>query len=211
MKYLHKQNVCITMYGDGASNQGQLYEAANMAGLWKLPVIYCIENNHFGMGTPVGSASYYQPLMARFRGFPGIKLDGLNIFAVREGVKFCKEFALQHGPIFLEIDTYRYMGHSMSDSGTSYRTKEEVTEYKSKRDCITYVKNLLINNTFATEDELKKIDRAIKERIEGEIEKIRNDPFPSPDELHTHIYVNEKPNFIRGAEYQTSIMNSSKY
>jgi pyruvate dehydrogenase E1 component alpha subunit len=211
MKYLNKKNVCITMYGDGASNQGQLYEACNMAGLWKLPVIYCIENNHFGMGTSVERASHYQPLMARFRGFPGIKLDGLNIFSVREGVKFCKAWVLEHGPIFLEIETYRYAGHSMSDSGVSYRTKDEVIELRSKRDCIAYVRNLIINNNLATDDELKKIDKEIKTRIEEEIENIRNDPYPETDQLYKHVYVNETPPFIRGAEYQNSIFNSGKY
>src|SRR4051794_33287041 len=104
MKYLNKKNICITMYGDGSANQGQLFEASNMAGLWKLPVVYCIENNHYGMGTSVDRASFQKSMMGKFRGFPGLKLNGSNVFAVREGVKFCKEFAIKNGPIFLEID-----------------------------------------------------------------------------------------------------------
>jgi pyruvate dehydrogenase E1 component alpha subunit len=211
MKYSGKKNVCFTMYGDGSANQGQLFEAANMAGLWKLPVIYTIENNHYGMGTSVARASFHTEMMSKFRGYPGLKLDGANVFAVREGVRFCKEWAIANGPMFLEIETYRYQGHSMSDPGIGYRTKDEITDYRSKRDCVSFVKNMIINNKLASEDELKKIDKAIKERIESEIEKIRNDELPAPEQLYTNIYVNEKPNFIRGAEYQTSVFNSSKY
>ena len=211
MKYQGKKNVCITMYGDGSANQGQLFEASNMAGLWKLPVIYCIENNHYGMGTSVERASFYPHMMSKFRGFAGLKLDGSNLFAVREGVRFAKEWSIENGPLFLEIETYRYQGHSMSDPGISYRTKDEVTDYRTKRDCILFIKNMILNNKLATEDELKKIDRDIKERIESEIEKIRNDPYPSPEDLYSDIYINEKPNFIRAADYQSSVFNSSKY
>jgi pyruvate dehydrogenase E1 component alpha subunit len=199
------------MLGDGASNQGQYYEAANMAGLWKLPVIYTIENNFFGMGTSVDRSCHYKPLMGKFRGFPGIRLDGSNVFAVREGTRFCKEWVLENGPIILELVTYRYQGHSVSDPGISYRTKEEVTDYRGKHDCIGYVKNLLLTNKFMTEDELKKIDRDIKERIQDEIEKIKNDPYPDSEEMYNDIYVHEKPNFIRNADYQSSVFNNSKY
>jgi pyruvate dehydrogenase E1 component alpha subunit len=211
MKYQNKKNVCITMYGDGSANQGQLFEASNMAGLWKLPVIYCVENNYYGMGTSLVRASFYTSLMSKFRGFPGLKLDGSNVFAVREGVKFCKEWSIKNGPMFLEIDTYRYQGHSMSDPGISYRTKDEITDYRTKKDCVAFVRNMIINNKFASEEEVKKIDKEIKERIEGEVEKIKNDPYPNPEELYSDIYSNDKPNFIRGAEYQDSIFNSSKY
>jgi pyruvate dehydrogenase E1 component alpha subunit len=211
MKYQRKKNVCITMYGDGSANQGQLYEASNMAGLWKLPVIYCIENNMYGMGTSIDRASHYKTLYSKFRGFPGIKLDGSNVFAVREGVKFCKQYVLEHGPIFLEINTYRYQGHSMSDPGISYRTKDEVSEYKTRKDCVSFVRSLVLNHKVATEEELKKLEKEVKNRIEEEIEKIRADPYPPVEELYNDIYVNEKPNFIRGAEYQTSIFNSTKH
>ena len=199
------------MYGDGAANQGQLYEASNMAGLWKLPVIYCLENNQYGMGTSVDRASFYKPIMAKFRGFPALRLDGMNLFSVREGMKFCKDYAIANGPIFVEISTYRYQGHSMSDPGISYRTKEEVTNVRTNKDCIAYVRKLITDNKFASEDELKVIDKEIKERIEAEVEQIRKDPYPPTEELFKDIYVGEQPPFIRGAEYQTSIHNSGKY
>jgi pyruvate dehydrogenase E1 component alpha subunit len=96
------------MYGDGSSNQGQLFEAANMAGLWKLPVIYTIENNLYGMGTSVERASYQTSLMSKFRGYPGLKIDGQNVFMVREATKFCKEFSLKNGPMFMEIGKFLF-------------------------------------------------------------------------------------------------------
>jgi pyruvate dehydrogenase E1 component alpha subunit len=211
MKYEGKKNICVTMYGDGSANQGQLYEASNMAGLWKLPVIYCAENNLYGMGTSIDRASHYTQLYKKFRGFAGLKLDGSNVFAVREGFKFCKQWVLENGPLFLEIDTYRYQGHSMSDPGISYRTKDEITDYKTKKDCNAFVRQLCLTHKVATEEELKKLEKDVKNRIEDEIERIKNDPLPPVEELYSDIYVNEKPNFIRGAEYQTSIFNSTKY
>ena len=123
LKYKKKQNACFTMYGDGTSNQGQLFEATNMAGLWKLPVVYTIENNHYGMGTSVERASHQVELMAKFRGYPGMKIDGQNTFLMREATKWCKDYVIKNGPMFLEIDTYRYQGHSMSDPGITYRKR----------------------------------------------------------------------------------------
>jgi pyruvate dehydrogenase E1 component alpha subunit len=206
LKYQNKKNVCFTMYGDGSANQGQLFEASNMAGLWSLPVVYVIENNHFGMGTPVKKASYYHKLYAKFRGIPGMNVDGMNVFALREATKFCKNFVLENGPIFLEIDTYRYQGHSMSDPGITYRTKEEVTQVRTERDCIDFVRHFIINNNIATEEELKKIEKEVRNSIEDNVEKIKKDPYPDPSELYTYLYVNEKP-FVRGIEYQTSVFN----
>jgi pyruvate dehydrogenase E1 component alpha subunit len=211
MKYEGKKNVCVTMYGDGGANQGQLYEAANMAGLWKLPVIYLLENNNYGMGTSVERASYYRPLMGKFRGYPAVKIDGMNIFAVREGMKFCKEYAIENGPMFVEMATYRYQGHSMSDPGISYRTKDEVTNVRTTKDCINYVKKVILDNQVASEEDLKKIDKEIKNRIDEEVEKIRNDPLPPVEEMTKDIYTGEVPPFIRGVEYKDSIHNNSKY
>lgn len=193
------------MYGDGSSNQGQLFEAANMAGLWKLPVIYTIENNLYGMGTSVERASHQTSLMSKFRGYPGLKIDGQNLFMVREASKFCKDYALKHGPMFFELDTYRYQGHSMSDPGITYRTRDEVEMIKTSRDCIEKVRSVILDNSVASEKELKEIEKKIRADIEKDIEKIKTDPFPYSNEIYTHVYVNNEPHFIRGVEYEHSI------
>jgi len=181
-----------------------------MAGLWKLPVVYVIENNRYGMGTSVERGSHYTSLMGKFRGFPGLKIDGMNVFAVREATKFCKDFVLKNGPMFLEIDTYRYQGHSMSDPGVTYRTNDEVSKTRETRDCIVKVKNLILNSKFATEEELKNIERGVRNQILDDIEKIKKDPLPEPSELTTNIYVEETLPYIRGIEYSTSIFNEHK-
>ena len=193
------------MYGDGSSNQGQLFEAANMAGLWKLPVIYTIENNLYGMGTSVERSCYQTSLMAKFRGYPGLKIDGQDVFMVREATKFCKDYSLKHGPMFLEIDTYRYQGHSMSDPGITYRSRDEVEMMKTTRDCIEKIRRVILDNSIATEQELKEIEKKIRAEIEKDIEKIKTDPMPAANELYTHVYVNNEPHFIRGIEYEQSI------
>jgi pyruvate dehydrogenase E1 component alpha subunit len=198
------------MYGDGCSNQGQIFEAANMCGLWKLPCVFVIENNHYGMSTSEKRSSYYSPIMGKFRGFPAINCDGFNVWAVREACRFAKNFAIENGPIFLEFETYRYQGHSMSDPGLGYRSREEVANVKSTKDGIELVRHFLLDHKFSTEDELKAIEKNIKRSIEGDIEKIKNDPYPDPKELYTNVYVNEKPPFIRGIEYSSSIFNEHK-
>ncbi len=209
LKYQNKPNVCLTLYGDGSANQGQLFEAANMAGLWKLPVIYVIENNHYAMGTSEKRHSFQHPLHAKFRGFPGIKCEGNDVFSVREAVRVCKDYAVKNGPIFLEIDTYRYQGHSMSDPGITYRTKDEVSAYRESKDCINKVRSYILDFKVATDTDLKNIEREIRERISADVEKIKNDPYPDPSELVTEIYTGENP-FVRGVEYQNSIFNEHK-
>ena len=210
LKYQNKPNVCFTLYGDGSAEQGQLYESSNMAALWKLPVVYTIENNHFAMGTSEGRHSHYKPLHAKFRGFAGVMARGENVFAVREAVKVTKEFALKNGPIFLEIDTYRFVGHSMSDPETTYRTKDEVAHERETRDCISNLKNYILGFKVASESDLKNIDKEIKEKLLEDVEKIKKDPYPEPSELYTHVYVGENPPFIRGNEYPKSVFGEHK-
>jgi pyruvate dehydrogenase E1 component alpha subunit len=193
------------MYGDGSANQGQLFEAANMAGLWKLPVVYTIENNHYGMGTSLERASHQTNLMAKFRGIPGLKIDGQNTFLMREATKWCKDFVIKNGPMFLEIDTYRYQGHSMSDPGITYRKRDEIEMVKTTRDCIDFIRKMILNHSLATEQELKTIEKNIRAGIEKDIEQIFKDPLPSLNEVYTHIYVNNEPHFIRGLEYDNSV------
>lgn len=197
------------MFGDGTCNQGQLFEASNMAGLWKLPVVYVIENNRYGMGTSVGRASFHQPLSGKFRGFPALLIDGMNVFAVREAVKFCKDYVIKNGPMFLEIDTYRYHGHSMSDPGSTYRNKEEVAQVRKDRDCIETLKSFILKHNVTTENELKDIEKQIRNKIEEDIEKIKADPLPESSQLYTHLYTDQTP-FVRGVEYNQSIFNEHK-
>ena len=210
LKYLGKKNACFTMYGDGTANQGQLFESSNMAGLWKLPMIYLCENNHYGMGTSESRASFYRPLMAKFRGFPGFKCDGMDVFAIRESIKFAKEYAIKNGPVFLEIDTYRYLGHSMSDPGVTYRTKDEVAQWKKTRDCIDKVKDLLFKHNLVHENEVKDLEKKIRKKIEAEVEQIKKEPFPDVKELYSNIFVEENVPFIRNVEYHDSVFNEHK-
>lgn len=197
----------MTMYGDGSANQGQLFEASNMAGLWKLPVIFCVENNKYGMGTSVERASHQTSLMGKFRGFPGIKVDGMDVFAVREVVKVCKEYSIQNGPMFLELETYRYQGHSMSDPGITYRTKEEVTKVRSTVDCIEKIRKHILDHSLATDEELKGIEKDIRAKVEEDVEKIKKDPLPKDSELYSDVYKGTPPPFIRGIELKDSIVN----
>jgi len=162
LKYQNTKNVCTVSYGDGAANQGQVYEAFNMASLWKLPVIYICENNKYGMGTSAERASAVTSYYTRGDYIPGVWVDAMNVFAVKRAVEFAKEFVLKNGPILLEMETYRYYGHSMSDPGVSYRTKEEIASVRGESDPLDRVKTLLLDLKLATEDEFKEIDKQVK-------------------------------------------------
>jgi pyruvate dehydrogenase E1 component alpha subunit len=155
LKYKGLPNCAVTMFGDGAANQGQIYEASNMSALWKLPVIFVIENNLYGMGTSVERASANTKFYTRGDTIPGFTVDGSNVLATRTAFKFAKEFVLKNGPIFMEIKTYRYHGHSMSDPGLSYRSREEVQSIREHKDPIAIVRDLLQKHNLADEAELK--------------------------------------------------------
>jgi pyruvate dehydrogenase E1 component alpha subunit len=189
--YRGNDNVSLTYFGEGASNQGQVYESFNMAALWKLPVVYVIENNRYAMGTPInrGSAKA-EELFARGMAFgiPGEQVDGMDVRAV----KAAGETAVAHcrtgqGPYILEMMTYRYRGHSMSDPA-KYRTKDEVQKMREEHDPIEQVKRRLVSESHYSEDELKKIDAEIRAVVTDAAEFAQADPEPDPSELWTDIY-----------------------
>ncbi|MBL4726989.1 MAG: pyruvate dehydrogenase (acetyl-transferring) E1 component subunit alpha [Rhizobiaceae bacterium] len=187
--YRENDRVSLTYFGDGASNQGQVYECFNMAELWKLPVIYIIENNRYAMGTSVSRASAFTDFSQRGASFaiPGIKVDGMDVRAVRaageQAVKWCRE---GNGPYILEMETYRYRGHSMSDPA-KYRSKDEVQKMRAEQDPIEQVKQRIIAEKIASEDELKEMDKKIRTIVGNAAEYAQAGPEPDPSELYTDI------------------------
>ena len=190
-KYRGNDNVSLAYFGDGAANQGQIYEAFNMAKLWSLPVIYVIENNKYGMGTSVERASSNTHLHQRGRSFdiPGEEVDGMDVRAVKAaGDRAVARARKGEGPYILEMQTYRYRGHSMSDPA-KYRTREEVDKVRNENDPIEQVRKRLLERGFASEDELKKIDGEIRLIVNDAAEFAQSNPEPDLGELYTDITV----------------------
>jgi len=189
-KYKGNDNVTFAYFGDGAANQGQIYETFNMAALWDLPVIFVIENNQYAMGTSQQRSTSTPDLYTRGEAFgiPGEIVDGMNVLAVKEA----SEKAVAHcragkGPYVLEVKTYRYRGHSMSDPA-KYRTREEVQKMRDERDPIEQVRDMLLTGKHATEDDLKAIDKEIKGVVNESAEFAKESPEPDLAELWTDIY-----------------------
>lgn len=181
--------VAFAAYGDGAANQGQIWEAANMAALWKLPMIFCCENNHYGMGTSTDRHSSNDTYFKMGNHIPGMKMDGQNVFAVREGMKQVKEWcATGNGPLFVEMNTYRYHGHSMSDPGKTYRTPEQVNAVRKNRDPIQFVKNMILDHSVLSEAEVKDLEKSLRKDVEAQVAKAKASSPPGPEELHRNIY-----------------------
>ncbi|MCX5519556.1 pyruvate dehydrogenase (acetyl-transferring) E1 component subunit alpha [Kaistia defluvii] len=188
-RYRKTDNVCLTYFGDGAANQGQVYESFNMAQLWKLPVVYIIENNRYAMGTSVSRSSAQTDFSRRGVSFdiPGEKVDGMDVRAVKaagdKAVAWCRA---GKGPYILEMETYRYRGHSMSDPA-KYRSKDEVQKMRNEHDPIEQVRARLLQQEWATEDDLKKIDAEVRDIVNSAAEFAQNDPEPDASELWTDI------------------------
>ena len=189
-KYLENKSVTFTYFGDGAANQGQVYETFNMAALWKLPVIFVIENNQYAMGTAQERSTSSPEIYTRGDAF-GIKgeaVDGMDVVAVRDaGVKAAAHCRAGKGPYILEIKTYRYRGHSMSDPA-KYRTREEVQKMRAQRDPIESIRSLLVSEKLSTEEEIKIIDKEIKEIVNSCAEYAKESPEVPAEELWTDIY-----------------------
>ena len=188
-QYRNSDAVCLTYFGDGAVNQGQVYESFNMAKLWNLPVVYVIENNKYGMGTSVERASSTTNLSERgvSFGIPGEQVDGMGVEDVRDAVSRALEHARSgNGPYILEMLTYRYRGHSMSDPA-KYRTRDEVNEYRQKRDPIEHVREILINDHGMADADVKAVDKSIRDRINEAAEFAQSEPEPDPSELWTDV------------------------
>ena len=177
--------------GDGAVNQGQVYESFNMAALWKLPVIYVIENNKYGMGTSVARASANADLHVRGEayGIPGVEVDGMDVLAVHKAGQDAVAHARSGaGPIILEMLTYRYRGHSMSDPA-KYRSKEEVAKMRTEHDPIDLVRKKLLDGGGTDEDALKQIDKEVKDTVTAAADFAQSSPEPDPSELWTDVLI----------------------
>lgn len=196
-KYKGTDSVVLCFFGDGAARQGMLHETFNMARLWDLPVIFICENNHYAMGTSVARTSRVLDIyrMADAYDMPADSVDGMSPEAVHDAVLRAVNRAREKGgPTFLEIKTYRYKGHSMSDP-QKYRTKEEVEEYKDK-DPIEHTRNVLLNTFNVTENEISIIDERVKKVIDDCVQFAENSPWPSEDELLKDVYVDDNYPFI---------------
>ena len=188
-KYRGDGGVCLAYFGDGAANQGQVYESFNMAKLWNLPVIYAIENNQYAMGTSVKRSSSEPDFYKRGEShrIPGVQVNGMDVLAVHGAAEMALEWAREKGPIILELLTYRYRGHSMSDPA-KYRTREEVQEVRTHRDPISHAEREL-EKLGVKEEELKAIDKKIKEIIVEAAKFAEEAPEPDASELYTDVLV----------------------
>jgi len=191
-KYNEDGGVCLAYFGDGAANQGQVYESFNMAALWKLPIIYVIENNHYAMGTSVQRSSAEDHFYRRGDSFriPGIQVDGMDVLAVRGATEEALDWVRSgKGPILLEMKTYRYRGHSMSDPA-KYRSRDEVQHVRDTSDAIEGLKKALIE-AGAKEEDLKAIDAQIRKTVSEAADFAESSPEPALDELYTDVLVEQ--------------------
>ncbi|KAH6886508.1 pyruvate dehydrogenase e1 component alpha subunit [Coprinopsis sp. MPI-PUGE-AT-0042] len=201
--YRGEKTCTFAMYGDGASNQGQVFEACNMAKLWNLPCIFVCENNKYGMGTPAERSSSNTSYYMRGDKIPVLQFNGMDIIAAKQAVQYARNWAVDqgNGPLILEFVTYRYGGHSMSDPGTTYRTREEVQRMRSTQDPIRGLQKYLEEWGVASEQELKAIDKEAKTVVDAAVEKAKSSPEPAVKDLWSDIYYKgTEPEMMRGRE-----------
>mmetsp|Transcript_38377 Transcript_38377/g.90163 ORF Transcript_38377/g.90163 Transcript_38377/m.90163 type:complete len:396 (+) Transcript_38377:38-1225(+) len=205
-KYKGDGGVALALYGDGAANQGQLFEAMNMAALWKLPIVFVCENNQYGMGTAKARSSANTDYFTRGVYIPGIKVDGMSVLAVRTAVAHAAAHCREgKGPFVLEMDTYRYHGHSMSDPGVTYRNRDEVSGVRRARDPVEGLKKIMLEHSLATPEELKALETKIRKEIDVAVEFAKKESSPAAAELYRDIYRSQDPHmFIRGPDLAAS-------
>ncbi|MGQ9863403.1 MAG: pyruvate dehydrogenase (acetyl-transferring) E1 component subunit alpha [Bacteroidia bacterium] len=197
IQYRQENKICVTLFGDGSVRQGILHECFNMAMLWKLPVVYIVENNRYAMGTSVERSSNVTQLykIACAYEMSSWQVDGMDVMAVYENVKKAAEHARSgEGPVYLEMLTYRYRGHSMSDP-VKYRTRQEVDAYKES-DPILRLQSYLYDNALCTNAELEEIDRRVKEKVAAAVDFAEKSSFPPPQALYEHVYVQRDYPFV---------------
>merc|ERR1712079_477526 len=199
-QYKGDGGVNFSLYGDGAANQGQVAEAFNLAKLWNLPAVFICENNHYAMGTSEDRHAASTEFYKRGDYIPGMWIDGMDILAVREATRFAIDYCSvqKKGPLVFEISTYRYHGHSMSDPGTSYRTRDEVQEVRQTRDPITGFRDRLVGAELAEVSELKAIEIEVKKSVDADVKKAKSDPEINSEELFYDIYEKNLEGTIRG-------------
>ncbi|TGZ75259.1 hypothetical protein CRM22_000483 [Opisthorchis felineus] len=202
MKYRKQANVCVDMYGDGAANQGQVFEAFNLAKLWKLPVIFLCENNKYGMGTADCRSSACIDYYTRASYIPGLWVNGMDVLAVREAIRFCRNWIMAgNGPIVFEAETYRYFGHSMSDPGTSYRTRDEIDLVRKQRDPINLFSQSVISAGLLTDAEVKEINAVVKKEVAQDRDQAETTPEPDVKLAYEHVHKQPIPGSpIRGCD-----------
>ncbi|EGN95892.1 hypothetical protein SERLA73DRAFT_155145 [Serpula lacrymans var. lacrymans S7.3] len=201
-KYLGNNTATFALYGDGASNQGQVFEAFNMAKLWNLPAVFVCENNKYGMGTSAERSSSNTEYFTRGDKIPGLQVNGMDIIATRNAVQYARKWVTEgNGPLLMEFVTYRYGGHSMSDPGTTYRTREEVQRMRSTQDPIRGLQRYIEEWGLASEQELKQLDKNAKAEVDEAVEEAKQSPEPLLKDLWTDIYYKgTEPPFMRGRE-----------
>jgi len=194
-QYNKLDEVTLSIYGDGAANQGQVFEAFNMAALWKLPALFMVENNKYAMGTSVDRSTLEKRYHTRGAALaiPGMHFNGMDVLATRLALQHARAFALESGPMVLEAETYRYSGHSLSDPGLTYRTRDEVRQVRERRDPIANLRRRLIDMELSTEAELKEIDAAARADVDKAVEKAKACPQPAMSKLFAHMYAGPYP------------------
>jgi len=201
-KYEGTNNATFALYGDGAANQGQVFEAYNMAKLWDIPCIFACENNKYGMGTAASRASALTEYYKRGHYIPGLKVNGMDVLAVKQASAFAKEYATSgKGPLVLEFVTYRYGGHSMSDPGTTYRTRDEIQTMRSTQDPIQGLKKSILEWGVLDEAELKELDKESRAMVDEQVRAAEQSPEPeaTAKTLFADIYVpGSEPRWMRG-------------
>ncbi|KAH8323315.1 hypothetical protein KR067_004878, partial [Drosophila pandora] len=198
-KYLKDGSVALALYGDGAANQGQIAETFNMAQLWQLPLVFICENNNYGMGTSSKRSSSNDKYFKRGDLLPGIRVDGQDVLAVKSATKFAIQHARDKGPLIVELETYRYGGHSMSDPGTSYRTREEVQRIRAERDPIKIFQTLCFQHALISQDELMELNNQVKAEIKAATKAAILDGEPSLPDLWSDVYSGPYEGPLRGA------------